>query len=117
MGAEGPDVEPGWELERGRRERAALDRRRAAAWRLARTLAVAGASRAIRFGSRNDPQRFGRHSDIDLIVFGLTPRASWDQSGRALQAELPVDMLYAPQARPEILGGARREGVVLHGGA
>ncbi len=108
-----------WERERVRRAQAALDMRRATAWREAREfaaeLAAAGATTAVVFGSLVQDDRFTSRSDVDMLVFGVTPQAYWTAYGRAIRAEVPVDSVYAPTCRPEVRASACRTGVVLHG--
>ena len=102
-----------------RRAQAALDKRRATAWRQVREfaadLADAGATAVVLFGSLVDADRFTSRSDVDLLVFGLTPQAYWTAYGRAIRAEVPVDLVYAPTCRPEVRASACQTGVVLHG--
>jgi uncharacterized protein len=102
----------------------ALERRREAAWALARTTAHTlkaqfGATRVILFGSLASGY-FSHWSDVDLLAFGIPgPRrleAMADLSiERRRPGDLSMDVLAAEELDPAFVKAALAEGVAVDG--
>lgn len=104
---------------RSQRRQRKLGDRQEQAWGLARCAASMlkeelGVSRVIAFGSL---VRGGFHerSDVDLAVWGLDGRAYYGAVSRLLDLDptLPIDLLRAEEAAPQLLDSIEREGEPL----
>lgn len=75
-----------------------------------------GAKRVVLFGSlaRGDASP---GSDVDLLVEGLSTDVFWDAAAAVdrVLIDVPVDLVPAHLARPEVLERAREEGEVIVG--
>lgn len=75
-----------------------------------------GATRVVLFGSlARDSATPG--SDVDLLVEGLSADTFWDAAAAVdrVLMDVPVDLVPAQFARPEVLERARQEGEVMVG--
>ncbi len=105
--------------ERARRMETTRRQRREKAWEVARAAAALlksryHATRVAAFGSLTQAERFHPWSDVDLVVWGITPDDYFEAVARVLDVgrEIKIDLIMAERCKP-YLREAIEQGVEL----